>query len=448
MHDLHVGVLIWLLVVLFGLLSAAPLLALSLGLVCAGWFLAPGLPQALSALLLVSTRALALPAHLLILLTILALGGFGALLERAATPWATRGEFQDAKWMWLSWTVTFFDPTLRLGLRAADSSVRQRLQLWLSSVVWLTLVPIGTVLSVFLSGLSAQGLAYLGRATLPGALLWAAVPWNFFGWVTLVMFLSMPHWGRARRRVISSPTVLSAEFAAELIPDVTPQGPVAHPATPLPPRAVNLWLPGLLYVVLLAIGLWSPWARALTLLPNDPDHQVTMALVLTLMITVIVYRLQGVRLAYLTHTFLLGCGRLLPTAMLLVLAWAFDYALVTLGLLRWLRLAAPAVPAGLWPPLLLLSSALLARGSASLLFPLAMLWPFGLVLAGSSGLPLPLSLAALLSGAAFGLCTGGTWPNDFLVEARSGLQAAQLRAPAMAAMAVTVLLLLLATHAL
>lgn len=318
-------------------------------------------------------------------------------------------------YVWLLIPVTFIDCDFRIvGAASMSRSLaekhgvsRERLAFMLNNTASpiVELVPIATTFVGFNIANIGQGLRIAGVTDVSayGTLL-RAIPLEFFSSVVLLItFASIFYeWKRSTKK---HETHEEKDDTHGMHMDMQEQKPEIRP------RAFNLVMPMLAVVCLSIFFYWYFGVReagqgsslAAIITATDPNKAMLVALLVTLLMTGIAYFFQKYSMKKMVADIFSGGNDVVPILAVIATAWAVAAVSQDLGLSEFIReqlgnsLPGWALPAALF----LISSAItyaLGEGWASA----AMIMPFAIALAVSSGAGIPLSVAAVITGGTFG----------------------------------------------
>ncbi|WP_163539580.1 Na+/H+ antiporter NhaC family protein [Gracilibacillus sp. YIM 98692] len=162
----------------------------------------------------------------------------------------------------------------------------------------------------------------------------------------------------------------------------------------LKPRLMNLIVP---LVVLIPLSFFLMWNS------EEPSRSMLIALLITMVITSILYRIQGIKLETLVERFIKGGNQLIATIAILAVAWPISDVSQDLGLGQLIEntLAGNLSPF-LVPGLLFVVTGAVSYFIGSSWGSWALMVPIAFTLAVSTGSAIPIALAAVLSGGTFG----------------------------------------------
>ncbi|WP_245780749.1 Na+/H+ antiporter NhaC family protein [Gracilibacillus orientalis] len=162
----------------------------------------------------------------------------------------------------------------------------------------------------------------------------------------------------------------------------------------LKPRLMNLILP---LAVLIPLSFFLMWSS------EEPSHSMLIALLITTVMTSLLYRVQGIKIETLVDRFIKGGNQLIVTIAILAVAWPISDVSQDLGLGQLIE----NTLAGNLSPLLVPGLLFIVTGAVSYFIgsswgSWALMVPIAFTLAVSTGSVIPIALAAVLSGGTFG----------------------------------------------
>lgn len=312
--------------------------------------------------------------------------------------------------VWALIPVTFIDCGFRVigagsiirSLAEKKSIANERLAFMLnnSASPVVELIPIATTFIGFNVANISLGLQSAGVANNDSAYsIWLkAIPFEFFSIVIIaITFLSIFF------KFKKPDTNENMESAADDVMKMNMED--EKPA--IAPRAINIILPLLSVVSLSIVFFWffgkdkSSFLSAIN--DSQPNKAMLIALLISLIISAILYLFQKYDLRRMTKDIIAGGNSIITTLIILILAWSLAAVAQELGLSSLIKQQlGSALPSWCIPVFLfILSSAITyfigsGWGAASLIM------PFAIPLAVSSGSYIPLCVAAVITGGTFG----------------------------------------------
>lgn len=262
-----------------------------------------------------------------------------------------------------------------------------------------------------LAGVNAWGAYVIGLLQAQGvddpvATFVRAVPFNFYALAALLLVWLVVtfDWNVGPMRAEEEETAERGPLAAE-----GPSLPADEESlldVPMkegaPPRALNMILPVAVLVVMMVAGLFITGGG--DLLEGDGNTSVFWAITTTILVMILLYRLQGILSIEEATTYTVrGMAGLVPLVLVLVLALALGETTAAMGTGAYVaglveRFLTPA----LVPALLFLAGALISFSTGTSWGTFAIMIPIGLPMVEPLGLSAPLVLGAVLSGGIFG----------------------------------------------
>ncbi|WP_226704271.1 Na+/H+ antiporter NhaC family protein [Microbulbifer elongatus] len=168
------------------------------------------------------------------------------------------------------------------------------------------------------------------------------------------------------------------------------------------PRAINMFLPVAVLILAMPVCLWITGDGKI--FEGSGSTSVLWASLTALTtISVMVLLQRSMSLDELSHTWMEGAGRMLPLAIILVLALALGAISKTLGTGQYVAgLVGDAIPIGLLPVVIFLVSAVIAFSVGSSWGTFSIMLPIAIPVASALGADPTLFVAAVLSGGIFG----------------------------------------------
>ena len=372
-------------------------------------------------------------AAVLILLAVI--GGFVALMERSGGGYAfakslartlgSKSRTQISAWS--SGIVIFFsDLGTPLIVGPAFRALFDRIGLSrqkLAYVIDATAAPVAILVpfigwGVYIMSLLNQQVESLGLGSSDYELLLSALPYQLYAWLTLA--------------AIPLTAIIGYDF--RLMREADNKSPLAFPSDERPDtlvidtqdsaRASFIWLP---LLVLGATLLWTlvPLGFPFERISGSQFRAGLSAAYFTATLTLV-----ALLLYYKTHRFLSsvsiyieGMGRMMPIAVMLLLAWSMSDILGLLGadayVANWV---AGSISAEHLPLLIFLVACLVSFATGSSWGTFALLFPLALPAAVSVEASLALSIAAVLSGGLFGDHASPISETTLLASAGAGVE--------------------------
>ncbi|HEY8569509.1 Na+/H+ antiporter NhaC family protein [Microbulbifer sp.] len=168
------------------------------------------------------------------------------------------------------------------------------------------------------------------------------------------------------------------------------------------PRALNMFLPVLVLILAMPLFLWITGDGKI--FEGSGSTSVLWASLTALAtVSVLVLMQRGMTLDELSHTWMEGAGRMLPLAIILVLALALGAVSKALGTGQYVAgLVGDSIPVGLLPVVIFLVSGVIAFSVGSSWGTFSIMLPIAIPVAGALGADPVLFVAAVLSGGIFG----------------------------------------------
>lgn len=269
-----------------------------------------------------------------------------------------------------------------------------------------TAAPICILIPLNAWGAYVTGLLGKEGVESPLEVVLASIPLNLYALITLAFVLIVTVWRqrdfgpmrRAERRVRETGALFSPTANPLVDPAITG---LEAPANK-PRRARNFILPILTMAAMMPIGLFITGKG--DPLAGSGSTSVFWAVLAGTAVAVALSLGQRILTWRETHTtFWRGVGGLVPLAALMILAFALGALAKKLGTGAFVADALAAeLPAILVPALIFAIGAFISFSTGTSWGTFALLLPLALPLAAATGTPLPLALAAVLSGGVFG----------------------------------------------
>ncbi len=351
-----------------------------------------------------------------VLVLLACIGGFVALLERSGGGTAlalslSKGVMTRTRVQLTAWAsgilIFFSDLGTPLIVGPAFRSMFDRFHVSRQKLAYLidtTASPVAILIpfigwGVYIMSLLNQQIEHLDLSRQDYELLLSALPYQFYAWLALssvpIMLLLRVEFGPMR----------AAEAVAKT---ANPSVDVAQNSTTArggaQGRAIFIWLP------LAVLGVMLFWILGPQGFPfervSGTDFRAGLSsayilATLTLVSLMAIFRTQSL-MSSLT-AYINGMTRMMPIAVMLLLAWAMSHCLAQLGADRFVAQALAAqFDRTLLPPFIFIVACLISFATGSSWGTFALIFPLALPAAVAMDASLALSVAAVLSGGLFG----------------------------------------------
>ena len=371
-------------------------------------------------------------AAVLILLAVI--GGFVALMEQSGGGYAfakrlastLKSKSRTQISAWSAGIVIFFsDLGTPLIVGPAFRALFDRIGLSrqkLAYIIDATAAPVAILIpfigwGVYIMSLLNQQVEYLNLPQSDYALLLSALPYQFYAWLTLAAIPMTALIGYDFRLMREADTHAGLRSTRGKTTDTTPTS--AQQSA----RASFIWLP------LLVLGATLLWTLAPLGFPFERVGGSQFRAGLSAAYLVATLSLVGLLLVYRTERFLSsvsiyiqGMGRMMPIAVMLLLAWAMGDILTLLGsdayVANWV---AGSISGAQLPLLIFIVACLVSFATGSSWGTFALLFPLALPAAVTVDASLALSVAAVLSGGLFGDHASPISETTLLASAGAGV---------------------------
>lgn len=320
-------------------------------------------------------------------------------------------------YVWLLIPVTFIDCGFRIiGAASMSRSLaekqgvsKERLAFMLNNTASpiVELVPIATTFVGFNVANIGQGLRLAGVADVSayGTLL-RAIPLEFFSIAVLVLtFTSIFFEWRIPVKQQKTHAKESAENMSHMHIDMEGEQPEIRP------RLFNIVMPMLAIVGLSIFFYWYFGVRAggavtsiaAIITATDPNKAMLVALLISLLLTGAAYFFQKYSTKKMIADIFVGGNEIVPILAVIVTAWALAAVAQDLGLSEFIRQQlGNSLPGWILPVTLFLISSAVTYAIGEGWATAALIMPFAIALAVSSGAGIPLCVAAVITGGTFG----------------------------------------------
>lgn len=316
--------------------------------------------------------------------------------------------------LWALVPVTFIDCGFRVvgagsiiqPLAEKNGIASERLAFMLNNTASpvVELIPIATTFVGFNLAIITLGLKSAGVAEQTSAYsIWLrAIPLEFFSLVVIVItFLSMFRTSRGKTPH-PAPTPQAPHAGMDMTMDA------AKPA--IKPRIANLVVPMLTVIALSIFFFWffgfersSDASLIEAITSTEPNRAMLVALFISVIMTAIFYAFQKYGLKEVTTDLIFGGNEIIPTLVILALAWPLAAVSQELGLNVFIRqLVGSSLPVWSVAAAIFVLSATVTYFIGSGWGAASLIMPFAIPLAVSVGASIPLCVAAVITGGTFG----------------------------------------------
>ena len=327
-----------------------------------------------------------------------AVSGFVHFLER--TRWVTNGK--RAQWMaWLVGLLIFIESNITVLVAGTVSRplfdrfrvAREKLAYIIDS----TSAPVCMLIPLNAWGAFNLGLLDGLGVEDPLAVLLGSIPLNLYAItaVALTAYSIARDYNPGPMANAQARSVKSEQGGIDILHAV---GEKPH----IKPRALNMFLPVLALIVAMPVGLWVTGDGHI--FEGSGSTSVLWASLAALaVVSVMVLMQRGMTLDELSQTWMEGAGRMLPLAIILVLALALGAVSKALGTGQFVAgLVGDSIPVALLPLAVFLVSGVIAFSVGSSWGTFSIMLPIAIPVATALGADPVLFVAAVLSGGIFG----------------------------------------------
>ncbi|WP_295799818.1 Na+/H+ antiporter NhaC family protein [uncultured Microbulbifer sp.] len=327
-----------------------------------------------------------------------AVSGFVRFLERSR--WVTNGK--RAQWMaWLIGIVIFIESNITVLVAGTVSRplfdrfriAREKLAYIIDS----TSAPICMLIPLNAWGAFNLGLLDGLGVEEPLTVLLATIPLNLYA----ISAVALTAYTIARNYNPGPMARVQARAAGDSVHDIelaASMGEKSH----IKPRALNMFLPVAVLILAMPAGLWIT-GNGEIFQGSGSTSVLWASLAALTVISVLVLLQRSMTLDELSHTWMEGAGRMLPLAIILVLALALGTVSKTLGTGQYVAsLVGDSIPLALLPAVIFLVSGVIAFSVGSSWGTFSIMLPIAIPVATAMGAEPTLLVAAVLSGGIFG----------------------------------------------
>ncbi len=338
---------------------------------------------------------------------------FSALVEKRVT--SAKGVFYV---LWALIPVTFIDCGFRIvgagsitrPLAEKNGIANERIAFMLNNTASpvVELIPIATTFVGFNLAIITLGLktAGVGDQTTAYSIWLRAIPLEFFSLAVIVItFVSIFY---NFRRVSNGNKGHSAPMPHA--PHGGMQMTVEAMTPVIKPRIVNLVVPMLTVIALSIFFFWlfgfqrstdASFIGAIT--STEPNRAMLVALFISVVVTAIFYAFQKYGFKDMTADFITGGNEIMPTLAILAIAWPLAAVSQSLGLNELIQqVVGRSLPVWSVAVTIFIISATVTYFIGSGWGAASLIMPFTIPLAVSVGAPIPLCVAAVITGGTFG----------------------------------------------
>ncbi|TLM78344.1 Na+/H+ antiporter NhaC family protein [Microbulbifer harenosus] len=327
-----------------------------------------------------------------------AVSGFVHFLERSR--WVTNGK--RAQWMaWLVGLVIFIESNITVLVAGTVSRplfdrfriAREKLAYIIDS----TSAPVCMLIPLNAWGAFNLGLLDGLGVDNPLSVLLASIPLNLYA----IFAVALTAYTISRDYNPGSMGEVQARVSSKKEDTLDIAGSIGQ-AADIKPRAMNMLIPVLILIAAMPLGLWITGDGKL--FQGSGSTSVLWASLAALAaISVLVLIQRSMTLDELSHTWMEGAGRMLPLAIILVLALALGAVSKALGTGQYVAgLVGDSIPLAWLPTVIFLVSGVIAFSVGSSWGTFSIMLPIAIPVASALGAEPALFVAAVLSGGVFG----------------------------------------------
>ncbi|MEK9159302.1 MAG: Na+/H+ antiporter NhaC family protein [Patescibacteria group bacterium] len=409
----------------FAIWSKKILPSLLLGLLVGSYLLDPSIIGGLEVAIENILKILSDTSNLQVLLFLYLFNGLITLIKNAGgikafSSWlgkyikSDRGVFYT---LWALIPVTFIDCDFRIvgagsimrSLAEKHKIAKERLAFMINNTASpvLEVIPIATTFVGFNIANISQGLESAGVLEEQSAysVLLRAIPFEFYSIVVLLITFSTIFFQWRKQPLGKQGEHYHKETADEMSMSMGDEKPQ------IKPRIINLIVPMLTVVSLCFFFFWY-FGRgengvnetiASIISATDPNMAMLVALSISIFITGLLYAFQKYPLKKMTEDMISGGNELMRILIILVIAWALGDVSQELGLSDFIQqLLGNQLPIWSIPVSLFLISSLVTYFIGEGWATASLIMPFAIFIAVSSGVSIPICVAAVITGGTFG----------------------------------------------
>lgn len=317
---------------------------------------------------------------------------------------------------WISTLGTFAAPSFRIVtiapiMRALLKKIKMSTEelgfvIETTGTAIIVLIPIATAFVGYMTSVVELSLKSQHIQADPYILFVKSIPFNFFSFsiILLGIYLSFFHHSKQEVKKTKDPeNARQAEVKG---------WEDCHPAVSknLPAKPMNLIVPLILVVGFTLVltyysGAVKGYSGVKAFIQADVLTAMLLALIITVLLTFVFYRLQNFHLGDLLTEFINGANDLMAVVMLLSVVWGLSLVTNELGFAKFVTAHVGWVPTAFVPPVLFVLGSAISYFIGSAWGTWGILMPLGVSFAAISGASLPMVIGAVFASGAFGAFT-------------------------------------------
>lgn len=263
----------------------------------------------------------------------------------------------------------------------------------------IVLIPVATAFVGYMVSVIQISTESIGNMVDPYSLFIQSIPFNFFAIVIILVgiYLSFIHHSKTE-----APTMMDDE---EEEPDWHDCHPAVH--KDLPSKVWNLLIPIVLVITFtLFLTWWDGWKQGYpffeAFIHADVLEAMVVALLFTILLSIILYAVQQFKLSALINSFIVGGNDLMSVIILLSIVWGLSSVTSDLGFSEFVTAHTDWIPQMFVTPLMFVFGATISYFIGSAWGTWGILMPLGISLALSADVSLPLMIGAVFASGSFG----------------------------------------------
>ncbi|EIT86857.1 Na+/H+ antiporter NhaC-like protein [Fictibacillus macauensis ZFHKF-1] len=266
----------------------------------------------------------------------------------------------------------------------------------------IVLIPVATAFVGYMTSIVDMSLENEHLSANAYRLFISSIPFNFFSFVMILLGLYLSFFHRSSSQPMSEKEDVQSEEKEE---DWHTCDPAVH--QDLPSKPWNLLFP--LIVLLFFIFLltwWDGHSHATSFIgafvKADVLRVMVMALIVTLIVSIVFYRLQGMKIASLMEGFIQGGNELMSVIVLLAVVWGLSATTDHLGFSGFITAHTGWIPHAFVPAALFVFGSAVSYFIGSSWGTWGILMPLGISLSQATGVSMPLVIGAVFASGTFG----------------------------------------------
>ncbi|ERJ11993.1 Na+/H+ antiporter NhaC family protein [Haloplasma contractile] len=418
--------------------------SLLIGLWIGSFIVNPGIIESTSQMVIYMVDTLGQPGNLNILIFMYTFSGLVAVIQQSGgvqgfSKFVSRyasGKKRTLMWVWFLAPITFIDCAFRVIATGSimkkniekEDITKEKYAFMLnnSASPIVAMIPIGTAFVGYMVGVVQSGLDVVGSSESAYLLFVKSIPYNLFSIASFVVislyFLNVIRFKQDEDGSYNQSSSTNQGNHMSSMNNVNNDAK---------PKASNLVIP---ILVLIPLSTYLMYWTGTKNVQNgniiaifekaDASHAILIALIFTVILSVIWYRIQQIKIKDMIQKFISGGNRIMKTIIILAVAWPIAVVSKDLGLPDLIdHTVGPFIPSALVPALVFIVTCFVAFFMGSSWASWSLMMPLAIPLIAATGGSLPLVIGAVFAGGTFGDVTS---PLSGMVAMSSGIAGADL----------------------